>query len=127
MNQTTKNMATAGRAGITTFDARLAAQVQVKTTHGASSPNQLGKNHHRHRTAWLSPMVLSTSMSHPAAAQIFGTKIMPPITTAIVASTNTAADPQSLACLMSGSVSRETRSASRSTARSEEHTSELQS
>src|SRR5438309_7760091 len=114
MNQTTRNRAAAGRTGSGASDAWLVAQVQVNTTHGASSPSQLGKNHQRNDSVRLSPVAISPSMTHhPAAAQIFGTKTTPPTTAAVSASTNTAAEPQSLACLMSGSASRETRSASR--------------
>src|SRR3954453_18239414 len=117
MNQTTKNMAAAGRSGSGSSDARLVAHVQVETTHGASSPSQLGKYHQRNGSARSSARVLSPSMAHhPAAAQILGTKTRPPTTAAVNAATDTAAEPQSLACLMSGSVSRETRSARRSSA-----------
>ena len=44
------------------FDARLAAHVQVETTHGASNPSQLGANHQRNNAVRFSTVADFMSM-----------------------------------------------------------------
>src|SRR6187397_682228 len=60
MDQTTRNSAAAGRIGSVTSDDRLAAQVHVDMTQGASRPSQLGRNHHRNGSATCSVIAGST-------------------------------------------------------------------
>jgi hypothetical protein len=51
-------MAASTRIGSVTFNALLAAHVHVETTHGASSPSQLGPYHQRNGSLRLSTMIL---------------------------------------------------------------------
>src|SRR6266436_2427701 len=103
MDQTTRNIAAAGRNGKFDSELWLSAHVQVKTTHGASNPSQLGKNHQRKDSVGSREgFVSATIRHHPIHAEILGTKTKPPTTADVIASTSTAAEPQSLACLRSG-------------------------
>src|SRR5437763_335578 len=98
MDQTTRNIAAAGRNDKTGSEFSLTAHVQVKTTHGASNPSQLGRNHHRKDSVCSQESSDSPAIvHHPIHAAILGAKTMPPTTADVSASTSTPAELQSLA------------------------------